>query len=225
MIPKRAVAKVISGAFALMLPNAPKELLMNTRFVSFAAMALLATVASAGTHADTLASSVGVYIYPAKDQSAEQQGKDDYECFGWAKGQTGYDPLNPPPATAAAPAQQQASGSRLRGAARGAVGGAIIGEVAGDDGGKGAAIGATLGVMRRCDRPPAERTAGTAGAAIGPAASCGAARWVQECLRCLHRSAGLLSQILISATAGAATGTRHTSFVLCVARDTQAQGR
>lgn len=131
-----------------MLPNAPKELLMNTRFVSFAAMALLATVASAGTHADTLASSVGVYIYPAKDQSAEQQGKDDYECFGWAKGQTGYDPLNPPPATAAAPAQQQASGSRLRGAARGAVGGAIIGEVAGDDGGKGAAIGATLGVMR-----------------------------------------------------------------------------
>jgi hypothetical protein len=98
--------------------------------------------------ADTLASSMGIYVYPAKGQTTEQQSKDDYECFSWAKGQTGYDPMNPPQATAAAPAQQGPSGERLRGAARGAAGGAIIGEIADEDVGDAAAVGATLGAMR-----------------------------------------------------------------------------
>ena len=31
-------------------------------------------------------------IYPAKGQSAEQQRKEEAECYAWAKGQTGYDP-------------------------------------------------------------------------------------------------------------------------------------
>lgn len=31
-------------------------------------------------------------IYPAADQSAEQQDKDEYECYRWAKAQSGYDP-------------------------------------------------------------------------------------------------------------------------------------
>ena len=96
--------------------------------------------------AQTLASSMGIFIYPAKDQSTEQQSKDDYECFTFAKGQTGYDPMNPPQIEAQEP-NQQPGGSRLRGAARGAAAGAIIGEIADDDAGKGAAVGATLGTV------------------------------------------------------------------------------
>ena len=97
--------------------------------------------------AATLASSMGIFTYPTQNQPPEQQSQDDYECFAFAKGQTGYDPMNPPQMVAQAP-DQGASGARVAGAAGGAVGGAVIGEIAGNDAGKGAAIGATLGVMR-----------------------------------------------------------------------------
>ncbi len=97
--------------------------------------------------AATLASSMGIFTYPTQSQTLEQQSRDDYDCFAFAKGQTGYDPMNPPQVVAQAP-DQGPDGSRLRGAARGAAGGAIIGEIADDDAGKGAAIGATLGAMR-----------------------------------------------------------------------------
>jgi len=86
-------------------------------------------------------------IYPAKGQSAKQQQKDEAECYAWAKGQTGYDPVQgtqyvaPPP-----PPQQATGGERGKGAVRGALGGAAIGAIAGDTG-TGAAIGATMGVM------------------------------------------------------------------------------
>src|SRR5947208_1746890 len=36
--------------------------------------------------------------YPAKGQSASQQSKDDGECLGFAKQNTGVDPSAPPPA-------------------------------------------------------------------------------------------------------------------------------
>lgn len=84
-------------------------------------------------------------IYPAKGQSAEQQQKDEAECYEWAKGQTGYDPAQSTQ-YAVAPAQQSVGGERLGGAARGAAGGAIIGAIAGNAG-KGAAIGAVGGTL------------------------------------------------------------------------------
>jgi len=31
-------------------------------------------------------------IYPVKGQSAEQQQKDEFECYQWAVQQTGFDP-------------------------------------------------------------------------------------------------------------------------------------
>ena len=31
-------------------------------------------------------------IYPKNGQSQDQQAADQYECYGWAKGQTGFDP-------------------------------------------------------------------------------------------------------------------------------------
>lgn len=32
-------------------------------------------------------------IYPAEGQSQEQLDKDKYECYTWAKQQTGFDPM------------------------------------------------------------------------------------------------------------------------------------
>lgn len=84
-------------------------------------------------------------IYPAKGQSAQQQQKDEAECYAWARGQTGYDPAQAAQ-YAAPPPQQSVGGERARGAARGAAGGAAIGAIAGDAG-KGAAIGAVAGTM------------------------------------------------------------------------------
>jgi len=79
--------------------------------------------------------------YPAKGQSAQQQKKDDGECYVWAKGNTGIDPA----AVAAAPPPPSGpavgGGERARGALRGAAVGGII------DGGDGARTGAAVGVV------------------------------------------------------------------------------
>ena len=36
--------------------------------------------------------SVTIYFYPTKDQSQNQQERDRFECYQWAKKQSGYDP-------------------------------------------------------------------------------------------------------------------------------------
>lgn len=109
---------------------------MKLRFNMGAGIALL--MASAALAAAPI-------VYPAKGQTAEQQSKDDGECYVWAKNNTGIDPA----ALAQNPAKAQDTGpggERVRGAARGALGGAAIGAIAGDAG-KGAGIGAVLGTM------------------------------------------------------------------------------
>ena len=90
------------------------------------------------------------FVYPKNDQSAEQQQKDEGECYVWSKNQSGFDPANPPPSYVPPPADTGADGSVARGAARGAALGAIVGNS--DDAKKGAAAGAAVGVMRRRDR-------------------------------------------------------------------------
>jgi len=103
----------------------------------------LLAIASVIAGATSLAFAQKPIVYPAKGQSAEQQKKDDGQCFTWAKQNTGIDP-----ATASAPPPQQSNGGgeRVRGAARGAVGGAVIGGIAGDAG-TGAGVGAAAGTM------------------------------------------------------------------------------
>jgi hypothetical protein len=81
-------------------------------------------------------------IYPARGQSPQQQEKDKYECYTWAKNQTGFDPMQiqqAPPPSSSGP-----TGQVVKGAAVGAAGGAAIGAIAGNAG-KGAAIGAVSG--------------------------------------------------------------------------------
>lgn len=85
-----------------------------------------------------------MFIYPQKGQSEQQMGKDKYECYTWAKRQTGFDPMEAPKATAPPPPQAK-KGGMFKGAAGGALMGAAIGEIADNDPGKGAAIGAVAG--------------------------------------------------------------------------------
>jgi hypothetical protein len=87
-------------------------------------------------------------VYPGKNQTPEQQAKDEGECHAWSVKSTGIDPAAPPPAVAAPPPQAAApQGQRARGAVRGAAAGAVIGEVANNDADEGAKVGAVAGVM------------------------------------------------------------------------------
>src|SRR5690242_16907361 len=76
--------------------------------------------------ADTFA---GMFVYPEKGQSKEQQELDQFTCYKWAKEQSGIDPNQTSTAAAPPPPQQgQVAGGAMRGAAVGAVGGAIAGD-------------------------------------------------------------------------------------------------
>ncbi|MEJ2691081.1 MAG: glycine zipper 2TM domain-containing protein [Deltaproteobacteria bacterium] len=67
-----------------------------------------------------------VYFYPNKGQSPEQQDRDRYECYLWAKKQTGFDPSAPglPPHNRLEVVAEPPPGA---GTAVGAVTGALLG--------------------------------------------------------------------------------------------------
>jgi hypothetical protein len=124
----------------LTMNNFPKPIVLS--FVLIIVASLMAQTSFAQ---QSMASSVGLHVYPGNNQSAETQSKDDYECFNWAKTETGHDPMNPQQVVVqAAPTQSGPDGSAVRGATRGAV----IGEVTNNDAGKGAAYGAAVGAIR-----------------------------------------------------------------------------
>lgn len=58
-----------------------------------------------------------VIAYPAKDQSAEQQSRDRYECHTWAVSQSGFDPASArtAPAASVADTYKRALGACLTG--------------------------------------------------------------------------------------------------------------
>jgi predicted lipid-binding transport protein (Tim44 family) len=89
-------------------------------------------------------------IYPAKGQSQQQMEKDKFDCYSWAKQQSGFDPMQIPPPAQAPPPQPppgSTAGGVVRGGAGGAALGAAVGGIAGgwSGAGKGAAIGALTG--------------------------------------------------------------------------------
>ncbi len=90
-----------------------------------------------------ISSGLGVYAYPSKGQSQQQQKTDEFECYKWSMQQSGIDPLNLPKVQAA-PVETGPDGSMIVGGAKGAAAGLAIGAIAGDAG-KGAAIGAVAG--------------------------------------------------------------------------------
>jgi len=110
---------------------------------TFIAVSALATAAAFAQTGEPIA-------YPARGQDAKQQDQDRYQCYDWARGQSGFDPTRvaeAPPMPSAPPAQQQqqkpqASSDPTGGMAKGAIGGAAIGELAHKDVGHAAAAGA-----------------------------------------------------------------------------------
>lgn len=90
--------------------------------------------------------SLGLFVFPAKNQDKKTQDADEMACYKWAQQQTGVDPMNPPKVEAEQ-AHRGPNGSVIAGGARGAAAGAAIGAIAGDAG-KGAAIGAVAGGFR-----------------------------------------------------------------------------
>jgi hypothetical protein len=83
-----------------------------------------------------------VYVYPTKNQSAEQMWRDKAECHDWAVGETGVDP-----AKIATEAQSKSGGGALGGAAVGAARGAVSGE-AGAGAMQGVGIGRLVHAIR-----------------------------------------------------------------------------
>lgn len=69
-----------------------------------------------------------VIIFPAKGQSNEQLEQDKFSCYGWAKQQSGFDPMQAPTTSSPAPSQEKKSGGAVKGALGGAALGAIIGD-------------------------------------------------------------------------------------------------
>ncbi len=73
-------------------------------------------------------------VYPNNNQTKEQMEKDKFECYTWAKNETGFDPMATPTASTPPPQQQAPKGGVVKGAARGAVVGTATGAIAGDTG-------------------------------------------------------------------------------------------
>ena len=102
----------------------------------------------------TLASTLEVYVFPTEGQAADQQSRDEAECYEWAAGNTGSDPFELQKQSEqqqqqteqqVAQAQGATRGAGAKGAVKGAAAGALIGEVSGGDAGDSAAIGAAAG--------------------------------------------------------------------------------
>jgi hypothetical protein len=78
------------------------------------------------------ASPTDVYFYPSHGESAQQQGRDKFECNNWAAQQTGFDPsaahLPPHLRVTAVADPNAAAGGMAIGAASGAVIGAAASE-------------------------------------------------------------------------------------------------
>lgn len=153
---------------------------MRTRILSSLVLAAFAaaTGASAQTPADeatagnasALAKQLGMYVFPAKNQSASQQNADEAACYNWAVQQTGINPMAPAPNADSAAKVEAAKmnaatqGAAVVGGAKGAAAGTAIGAIAGNTG-EGAAIGAVVGGLAgRRARKEAEQQAEVAGA-------------------------------------------------------------
>ena len=91
--------------------------------------------------AQPLTYAAGLYVYPAKGQSSEQQSADEGACYNYARNQTGVDPMAMQAPTAPPPEEGH---QVLGGAFKGALLGTAVGAIAGDTG-QGAAIGAVSG--------------------------------------------------------------------------------
>ena len=119
-------------------------------------IALTGSIAGAQEVGKSIASTLEVYVFPAAGQAADQQSKDEAECYSWSAGNTGSDPFElqkqaeqqaQQTEQQVAQAQSATQGAGVQGAVKGAAAGALIGEISGGDAGESAAIGAAAGAV------------------------------------------------------------------------------
>lgn len=134
----------------LLSTNSPHTCTGRCLLAAFAALSLVACASTPQAPAEPASlppPSTQIYFYPTQGQSAAQQDRDRYECYLWARKQTGFDPSSPQLAphqrlqvipTTPPPGQDTAVG---------AVTGAVIGAVVAPPGrsAEGAAVGAIAG--------------------------------------------------------------------------------
>ena len=108
---------------------------------------------AAASRTPSVSRDLGLFAYPAKNQAAAQQQKDEVECYQWAAQDTGFSPLaaigeQPPAATPPPAASNAPSGAEggAKGAVAGAAAGTLVGALIGHTG-KGAAVGAATGLL------------------------------------------------------------------------------
>jgi outer membrane lipoprotein SlyB len=88
-----------------------------------------------------------VYFYPERGQSAERQDRDRFECYQWARQQTGIDPgmtplraVRPPPVVV----ERDARGAVIGGITGAAIGATVVSP---HHAGEGMVLGAVLGAV------------------------------------------------------------------------------
>ena len=69
-------------------------LILVAAVVPAVAQAQSATSSTEQTGQKTLAATMGVYVYPTKGQTPEDQSIDEVECYNWGVQQTGTDPFD-----------------------------------------------------------------------------------------------------------------------------------
>ena len=116
----------------------------------------------------SLAATLQMSVFPSEGQAADQQSKDESECYQWAVDNTGSDPfeLQKQSEQVAQQTEQQVQqaqsatkGSAVKGAVGGAAAGALIGEIDDGDSRSGAETGAAVGAVagrRRSKRASAK---------------------------------------------------------------------
>ena len=93
-----------------------RSLATATVLFAFCAQAVAQAPAAAPPASKPISTSLGMVVFPAKGQTAQQQAQDEGECYAWSKGQTGVDPMAPAPAPAqpaAQPAQTAPAARRI----------------------------------------------------------------------------------------------------------------
>lgn len=97
----------------------------------------------------SVASSLGLFVYPSGGQAADKQATDEQECYDWASQTTGIDPSSPPASERPAAAAQEdtaqaAAATGMRSAARNV----LIANATDNDWEEAAAIGLVFGSSR-----------------------------------------------------------------------------
>ena len=120
---------------------------MNLHKTMVGALICFLTVVSVNAGADEK------YVFPAANQSEEQQKADEYACYQWAVEQSGYDPVEDYETVSSQSdvdgrSDTSESGGTGKAVLGGAAKGAVIAEASDGDASKGATTGATIGLIK-----------------------------------------------------------------------------